>query len=100
VNLPDSHKLWSPETGEITAGEIRGEAVRYITTDEAARRFSYRPETWARWAPEIPGAFKDRMWRLPLAACEAHIRRLANPERRRRHPWKATTAASSARVGA
>ena len=71
--LPDALVLWSPTTGEVTVGEIRSERVRLITTKEAARLFSYTPVTWARWAPTIPGAFKDRMWRLPLAACEAHV---------------------------
>jgi len=67
----------------------------FITTEEAARRFSYRPETWARWAAEgvISGAFRDRWWRLPLAACEAHVARLSEPRRRRRHPWSKAEAA-------
>ena len=73
AELPDALVLWSPTTGEVTVGEIRSERVRLITTKEAARLFSYTPVTWARWAPTIPGAFKDRMWRLPLEACEAHV---------------------------
>ena len=92
ASLPASTRIWIDGYGESTVGQVRGSPVEYITTDEAARRFSYAPETWARWAPSIPGAFKDRLWRLPLAGCRAHIARLRTPERRRRVPWKAKSA--------
>lgn len=94
ASLPDEHIVYVPGIGEVTVGEIRGERVRYVTTKEAARIFSYSRKQWARWAPSIPGAFKDRIWRLPLAACEEHIQRLSAYRRRRRAPWKSTPASS------
>ena len=81
--LPDATECYIHGVGVVTVGEIRGERVRLITTKEAARRFSYTPVTWAHWAPGIPGAFKDRMWRLPLAACEAHVAAHASPAQSR-----------------
>jgi hypothetical protein len=88
-HLPDSTPVYVDGHGLTTLGKIRGEAVRYVTTEDAARMFSYRPETWARWASEgvIAGAYRDRLWRLPLASVEAHIARLSEPRRRKRHPW-------------
>ena len=83
-DLPDSHLCYVPGVGEVTVGEIRGERVRYITTKEAARLFSYTATTWAKWAPDIPGSVKDRMWRLPLAACEAHVAAHVAPPQNRR----------------
>ena len=96
AHMPNSTVCYIPGVGEVTLGDVRGEHVRYITTEEAARLFSYRPETWARWAPSIPGSFRDRMWRLPLAGCEAHIARLREPKRRRRLPWDARSTSAHA----
>lgn len=76
-----------------TVGELRAALSTngpvFITAKEASRRFSYAPETWSGWARSgaIHGAFRDRLWRLPLVECEAHIRRMAEPRRRRRGPW-------------
>ena len=95
--LPDATECYIHGVGVVTVGEIRGERVRFITTKEAARLFSYTADTWARWAPTLPGAFIDRMWRLPLAACEAKIERLSQPQHRPRGPWKrAATRAQAA----
>jgi hypothetical protein len=99
--VPDDAVAYVPGYGEIRVGDLRGESVRYVTTVEAARLFSYRPETWARWAGEgvIRGAYRDRMWRLPLAEVEAHIARLSEPRRRKRHPWDRPEAKASHAVG-
>lgn len=101
TDLPDSHPVYIDGVGMATVGEIRGEPARYITTKEAARLFSYAPDTWTRWAAEgaIEGAYRDRMWRLPLTAVEAHVRRLAIPPRRRnRAPWSKTPQTGPARA--
>ena len=95
--LPDATECYIHGIGVVTVGEIRGERVRFITTTEASRLFSYAPETWSRWAQDMPGAFKDRLWRLPLAACEAKIERLSQPQHRSRGPWK--RAATRAQAG-
>jgi hypothetical protein len=58
----------------------------YITTAEASRRYSRSPKWWARAARSIPGAHKDRHWRLPVQGCEEHLARLIRP-RRKRGPW-------------
>ena len=99
--IPDDAICYVVGHGETTVGALRGQAVRYVTTHEAARLFSYRPETWARWAADgvIRGAFRDRMWRLPLAECEAHVARLAEPRRRKRHPWDRPKAEAPHAVG-
>lgn len=99
--IPDDAIAYVVGYGETTVGALRGEAVRYVTTEDAARMFSYRPETWARWASEgvIVGAYRDRMWRLPLASVEAHIARLAEPKRRKRHPWDRPKAETPQSVG-
>jgi hypothetical protein len=61
----------------------------YITTAEASRRYSRSPKWWARAAKEIPGAHKDRHWRLPVRGCEEHLAALIRP-RRKRGPWHPT----------
>lgn len=101
ASLPGSTRIESVTIGtrgstvdEIRAALANGGQPAYITTTEAARRFSYSAETWAKWAPDIHGAYKDRMWRLPLAACEAHVAALARP-RRMRGPWKAPKTATA-----
>lgn len=76
--------------GDMTKGELAAALAStgpvYITTAEASRRYSRSPKWWARAAKEIPGAHKDRHWRLPVAGCEEHLARLIRP-RRKRGPW-------------
>jgi hypothetical protein len=70
----------------------------YITTAEASRRYSRSPKWWARAAREIPGAHKDRHWRLPVQGCEEHLARLIRP-RRKRGPWHPTRPEAAHSVG-
>lgn len=98
ASLPDDHVVYVPGHGETTLGAIRGVQARMITTVEAAALFSYKPETWAGWAKDglIEGAYRDRLWRLPVEACQAHIRAQRLPRRRRRAPWPPKTATTHA----
>lgn len=73
--------------GDMTIGQLRvamstATAV-YITTSEAARRYSRSPEWWAAAAAagHVPGAWKDRVWRLPVQGCEEHLAALIRPRR-------------------
>ena len=89
--LPDSTRVSiTVGSGDMTWGEIKEACSHsgpvYITTEEASRRYSRSPKWWARAAKEIPGAHKDRHWRLPVAGCEEHLAALIRP-RRKRGPW-------------
>lgn len=82
--------------GGMTVGQLRTALNRsgpvYITTAEAARRYSRTPRWWAREAHKIPGAMKDTHWRLPVQGCEQHLADLLRPKRvRQRGPWTPTT---------
>ena len=84
--LPDETEVYVHGYGVTTAGELRALQPEYITTEKAEELFSYRRQTWAAWAREglIEGARFDRMWRLPVEACRAHLRQLTIPRRRPR----------------
>jgi hypothetical protein len=70
----------------------------YITTAEASRRYSRSPKWWARAARSIPGAHRDRHWRLPVRGCEEHLAALIRP-RRKRGPWHPTRPEASHAMG-
>ena len=97
AELPDDTVVYAEGFGETTAGALRVRLPEYITTERAEDLFSYRRETWAGWARDglIEGALFDRMWRLPVEACRAHVGQLTKPRRR---PRAATTSQAS-RVG-
>jgi len=86
ADLPNDTLVLIPGYGETTAGALRALRPEYITTEKAEEIFSYRRETWAKWARDglIDGARHDRTWRLPLASCRAHLRQLTKPVRRPR----------------
>jgi hypothetical protein len=89
-------------SGSMTKGELAAALAHagpvYITTAEASRRYSRSPKWWARAAREIPGAHKDRHWRLPVQGCEEHLARLIRP-RRKRGPWYPTRPEASHAMG-
>ena len=84
--LPNDNPVWIDGYGQSTLGEIRALQPEFITTEKAEEIFSYRRETWANWARDglIEGACHDRMWRLPLESCRAHLEQLTKPVRRQR----------------
>lgn len=88
ANLPDDAEV--SVTVSVQAGELRkameSSGPVYITTSEASRRYSRSPRWWCEAAKDIPGAYKDRRWRLPVQGCEEHLARLTRP-RRKRGPW-------------
>jgi hypothetical protein len=83
---------------ELRAAFLTDAGPVYITTAEASRRYSRSPKWWARAAREIPGAHKDRHWRLPVQGCEEHLARLIRP-RRKRGPWHPTRPEASHAMG-
>jgi hypothetical protein len=83
---------------ELRAAFLTDAGPVYITTAEASRRYSRSPKWWARAAQEIPGAHKDRHWRLPVQGCEEHLARLIRP-RRKRGPWSPTRPEASHSMG-
>lgn len=89
--LPDDTRLSvTVGSGGMTKAELADALTRsgpvYITTAEASRRYSRSPRWWCEAASDIPGAYKDRRWRLPVQGCEEHLARLTRP-RRKRGPW-------------
>lgn len=89
ATLPDGQRL-ETGLGPVTVGELRAALATtgtvYITTDEASRRYSRSPRWWCEAAPSIPGAYKDRLWRLPVQGIESHLADITRP-RRKRGPW-------------
>ena len=86
AELPEDRAVWIDGYGQSTIGEIRALRAEFITTEKAEEIFSYRRNTWAAWARDglIDGARYDRVWRLPLVACRAHLGRITKPRRRPR----------------
>ena len=74
--------------------EGEGDGPENVSTVQAARILGYSPRRWRVWceAGRIAGAWQDSergYWRLPLAACRAHLLRLNNRQPgARRGPWK------------
>ncbi|HEX7089639.1 MAG TPA: helix-turn-helix domain-containing protein [Longimicrobiales bacterium] len=80
----------------LAALEARAGGPRVFSTAQAAEFLGYTVQRWRRWAQAgvIAGAWQDEggRWRLPRAACEAHLERLQregrSPERRARRAAK------------
>ena len=74
----------------LAALEARAGGPRVFSTSQAAEFLGYTVQRWRRWAAAgvIEGAWQDEggRWRLPRAACEAHLERLqregSSPEKR------------------
>lgn len=84
-------------SGDLTIGELRAAFTRsgpvLITTEEASKRYGWGQGYWRDLAKVTHGAVKDRMWRIPVEACEAHVAAKRAPRRRQRRPWGATGSA-------
>ena len=111
ATLPDEVEITlTVGTGQTSIGDLRQAFIatqhkRILTTGEASRMFGYSSSQWAKWAPEISEAYQDAEggpWRLPYAACEAHVaKRETDAKRkgrnRRGRPWKKAKRASPSR---
>jgi hypothetical protein len=63
---------------------MTSEVPQYVTAPEAALRLRIRTDEMGRLlrSGKLPGSFKrDGMWRVPVAAIEARIDRLARRKR-------------------
>lgn len=80
--------------GTYTVGDLKAAASRegpkMLTTKQAAARYGWTPGYW-RDVAKAAGVPKDRMWRLPVAVCERHMRE-KKTRRRIRKPWAARVA--------
>lgn len=72
-----------------------------ITTTEAAQRYSRTRKWWAQRAHDgdIPGAYKDSEWRLPVKSVERYLADLSSPSERVGVPWSQRASAQAARAG-
>jgi hypothetical protein len=92
-------------SGEMTVDELRAaltsEGPLFLTTAQASERYGWSRKYWAKVGRDMPGAFTDGQWHLPVEGCEAHVAAKASQStRRKRHPWSQAKAAPSARAGA
>lgn len=92
ASLPDDTPVSVTIGGSgTTVGELRlalsDSGPVLLTTQQASERYGWSPGYWASVAPDMPGAFRDRMWHLPREGCEAHVAR----KRRRRAPATPST---------
>lgn len=97
ASLPDdTHCSVLVGTGDFTLGELRQALARttpmFLTTKQAAERWGYSSESWAKWAKEdlLEGAWQDvdgGPWHLPSESCEDHVdhlRQQSATQKRRR----------------
>lgn len=113
AQLPDDARVTvTVGAGDLRVADLREafagpDPRRLLTTGEAADTFGYSPDSWRRWAPNVPGAYQDEgdgsYWRLPYTGCVDHLARLraerSRVRRRTRGPWGKGKAASSRAVG-